>query len=479
MNHKNMQSYNLVIFGAKGDLSCRKLIPALYQLEKKKLLHYDTRIIGVGRANWKKNDYIKQTIQSLNMFSTEKIQEKYWNTFKDRLYFCNLDVSNTNNFENLKNLLSQKLNKNIYYFAMPPHTFGNICKGLGSVQLNDLNNRIIVEKPIGTSLQSSQNIHNQLSTYFQEKQIFRIDHYLGKETILNLLNFRFSNPLFYNNWNCHTIEYIEIIIAEKVGIEGRWEYFDKVGQTKDMIQNHLLQILSLIAMSPPKKINVQSIKNEKIKVLQALRAIDANNIHENTIIGQYSSGMIDGKLVPGYIEENPLKQKSNTETFSEIKAYIDNDVWKNVPFYLRTGKRLFKKYSEIIIHFKCIPNNIFNCSISHQYHNKLKIRLQPHEGIEISFLNKIPDLNSKYILQEQKLDFSYRKSFKNIDIVDAYERLLLESMKNDPSLFVSKEEIEASWKWIDSIINAWKKNNIQPILYPAGTLGPKLSRNNN
>lgn len=472
MKKNFINPYNIIIFGAKGDLACRKLIPALFQLEKKKFLHKNTKIIGVGRAAWNSYEYIHIIFNTLKNFYKKPIKKDIWNIFKYRLSFCNLDVCNTNQFFKLRKMLYQELNNNIYYFAIPPNTFANICKGLGKIKLNTIPNKIIVEKPIGTSLQSSKLINNQLKKYFQEEQIFRIDHYLGKETILNLLTLRFSNFLFYNNWDHNTIDHVQIIISETIGIEGRWSYFDKIGQMRDMVQNHLLQILSIIAMNPPKKIDFHHIKKEKIKVLQALRKIDIHNIHTNTVKGQYTTGVINGKTVPSYVQEIGSRKYSNTETFVAIKAYIDNERWHNVPFYLKTGKRLSDKKSEIIIYFKKVPIKLFSDIKYNHYSNKLKVKLQPNEGIEIEFLNKIPDINSTFQSKPTILQFNYQNTFKK-SIPEAYERLLLESMKNNQALFVSQNEIEVAWKWIDSIIQAWDTNNMEPELYHAGTWGPK------
>lgn len=477
MNIKFIQSYDIVIFGAKGDLSCRKLIPALYQLEKKKILNQKIRIIGVGRANWNNKEYAKKVFKALNKFCNEPIDIKIWNIFKKKLHFCNVDVTNLKDFFLLKMILSQLINIKIYYFAMPPNTFNNICKGLGSINYNNKPHRIIVEKPIGTSLASSKETNQQLRKYFQEEQIFRIDHYLGKETILNLLALRFTNPIFYNIWNNTTIAAIKITVAEQVGIEGRWKYFNQIGQTRDMVQNHLLQILSLITMSQPKKLNANCIREKKIKVLKSLKKIKLKDISKNTIRGQYTTGVINGKLVTSYLNEKGSDKNSDIETFVLIKANIDNKMWKGVPFYLKTGKRLKSKKSEIVIYFKNIPNSVFKKNLNDNYKNKLIIRLEPNEGIEIQFFNKMPDINSNYKLINSKLNFNYTSIIKN-KISDAYERLLLESMKNDQSLFVSQEEIETSWEWIDSIINSWKLNNMKVQLYPSGTWGPDFSNKN-
>lgn len=467
---------NLIIFGAKGDLSKRKLLPALYKLEKNKQIHIESKIIGVGRANWSCIEFSNIVYKALIDFMEEKINEKIWINFSKKLNFFNLDVNDTANFINLHKIINYKKRITISYLAVSPHHFKAICQGLASVKLNIFPSRIILEKPLGHSLKSSSEINSEVSKFFEERQIFRIDHYLGKETILNLLTLRFANSFFFNNWDYKTIDHVQITVAEDMGIEGRWEYFDKIGQMRDMVQNHLLQILTIIAMSPPNNLSTDSIRDEKVKVLRALRPINKKNIKENTIRGQYTDGIIDGKKVPGYLEEGNIK-KSNTETFVYIKVNIDNWRWQGVPFYLRSGKRLMKKYSEIVIYFKSPILNLFKNSFIKLPKNKLIIRLQPNEGITIQIINKIPGLEGNYKLKKINLDLYYSKNFNNAYLADAYERLLLESMRGIQSLFVSKDEVEEAWKWIDSIIDIWSLNKTNIDIYQAGTLGPLKSIN--
>ncbi|WP_343183365.1 glucose-6-phosphate dehydrogenase [Buchnera aphidicola] len=476
MFDKKITKYDLIIFGTKGDLARRKLFPALYQLEKLLKLYKNTRIIGIGRANWTQKKYKKIIKNSIENFSNIKIKKKIWIKFSSRLYFCNIDVNNISDFFKLKKILIKSNKIRIYYFAIPQNTFKNIFKGLKKINCNTSSDRIILEKPIGNSLNTSKKINNQVGKNFNEKQIFRIDHYLGKETILNLISLKFSNSIFFTNWNNTTIDHVQITIAEKVGIEGRWGYFDKTGQMRDMIQNHLLQILSILTMSTPINLESDNIRNEKLKILKSLRMINDKNINKKTVRGQYTSGLIDKKEIPAYINEIDAVKNSNTETFVSIKANIDNSQWYGVPFYLRTGKRLPIKHSEIVIYFKNNNNNLFYKTKKLPL-NKIVIRLQPNEGLDIFIINKIPKLDSKYKLKEIKLNFNYNKSFKKYRLYDAYERLLLESFFGSQSLFVRRDEIEASWKWIDSIINSWKKNNSKLELYKAGTWGPKSSEN--
>ncbi|WP_423775050.1 glucose-6-phosphate dehydrogenase [Candidatus Blochmannia ocreatus (nom. nud.)] len=475
-----LQACNLIIFGAKGDLACRKLFPSLYQLEKLGVMHPDTRVVGVGRAKWDIFLYIEFIYVALKKFIREPIEESIWNILSNRIDFCNLDVCHTERFVCLLDKIKNLDIVTIHYFATPSSTFGSICKGLSSIGLNKTMNRVVVEKPLGTDLVSARCINAQIAKYFEEKQIFRMDHYLGKETILNLLALRFANCLFFANWDNSTIDHVQITVAEEVGIEGRWGYFDAIGQMRDMIQSHLLQILTIIAMSPPVSLSADYIRDEKVKVLRALRKIDNSNMPFVSVRGQYTSGFIKGKPVPGYLEEKGANKNSNTETFVSIRVNIDNWRWFGVPFYLRTGKRLPDKFSEIVVFFKKPVINLFCDSHVDLPNNKLIIRLQSHEGINIQILNKIPGLGYQHRLKVTDLNLSFHKVFsKEYVFIDAYERLLLEIMRGDQALFVRHDEIEESWKWVDSVIQSWTcKNNMMFAklqLYRAGTWGPKDS----
>ncbi|CUX95978.1 Glucose-6-phosphate 1-dehydrogenase [Candidatus Gullanella endobia] len=466
-----VQACDLVIFGTKGDLARRKLLPSLYQLEKLGFLHPETRIIGVGRADWNVKAYTKVVREALETFMKESIDDKLWKTLRARLDFFNLDIDETKRF----NLLGKKLDNQarriiVNYLAMPPNTFGTICKGLGKAKLNNKSSRVVMEKPLGTDLTSWRVINNQVTEYFNESQVYRIDHYLGKETVLNLLALRFANSLFASNWDNRTIDHVQITVAEEIGIEGRWSYFDKVGQMRDMIQNHLLQILTIIGMSPPSNLNADCIRDEKVKVLRSLRPIDHVTIYDTTVRGQYTSGFVHGKKVPGYLEEEGANKNSCTETFVSIRVDIDNWRWAGVPFYLRTGKRLPIKCSEVVVYFKNTALNLFRDSYQELPKNKLTIRLQPDEGMDIQILSKVPGLDYKHHLKTTKLDLNFNKAFNQEYLADAYERLLFEIMRDIQALFVRHDEVEEAWKWVDAIMQAWENDIPKP--YQAGTWGP-------
>ncbi len=405
----------------------------------------------------------------------EKLDDELWATLSARLDFCNLDVNDSKHFAELGKMLDQKHRTTINYFAMPPSTFGAICKGLGEAKLNKEPARVVMEKPLGTDLASSRVIDDQVAEYFNESQVYRIDHYLGKETVLNLLALRFANSLFASNWDNRTIDHVQITVAEEVGIEGRWGYFDQAGQMRDMIQNHLLQILTMIAMSPPADLTTDRIRDEKVKVLRSLRRINQTNVRETTVRGQYTAGFVQGKKVPGYLEEEGANKSSNTETFVSIRVDIDNWQWAGVPFYLRTGKRLPTKCSEVVVYFKNPPLNLFRDSYQQLPQNKLTIRLQPDEGIEIQVLNKVPGWITNIVCKPPSWISSFSETFNQEHVADAYERLLLETMRGIQALFVRRDEVEEAWKWVDSIMDAWKADNEAPKPYQSGTWGPVAS----
>jgi glucose-6-phosphate 1-dehydrogenase len=455
-----------------GDLCRRKLITSLYHLERVGLIDAATRIIGVARRNETTETFTVKMRESLDRFLNWNFDEDVWQRLSARLTYVHIDMAKPDEYRKLCNVVDPQGRVMTNYFAVPPDIFGNICTGLQSAGLVNAETRVVLEKPIGHDLASAQVINDEVAKVFSEQQIYRIDHYLGKETVLNLLALRFANSIFTTNWDHNTIDHVQITVAEEVGIEGRWGYFDQAGQLRDMVQNHLLQILTLIAMEPPVNLESDSIRNEKLKVLKALRPITLDNVDEKTVRGQYAGGYMKGGAVPGYNEEDDAHTASRTETFVAIRVDIDNWRWADVPFYLRTGKRMPTKVSEVVINFKQLPHNIFRESYKKLPPNKLIIRLQPHEGVEIMMLNKVPGIDESLKLQQTRLDLSFSEAFKIDRVADAYERLLLEAMRGNQALFIRRDEVEQAWTWIASIQEAWESMNEPPKSYPAGTWGP-------
>lgn len=463
---------DLILFGTLGDLARRKLLPALYQLEKANLLAEETQLIGCARDPLNRDQYRQFLKTNLERFVTEPLDEAVLNRLQQRSIYVQMDLSQAADYRKLLDAASSKQRTPVSYLAVPPSLFGAISQGLASVGLAEGAARIVLEKPIGHNLASSIATNNQVADYFNENQIYRIDHYLGKETVLNLLVLRFANFIFSSNWDRTAIDHVQITVAEAVGVEGRWGYYDDAGQMRDMVQNHLLQILSLIAMEPPVSLDADSIRDEKLKVLKALRPIDSDNAIDNTVRGQYVGGHLGGTPVPGYLEEEGARAASTTETFVALKVAIDNWRWSGVPFYLRTGKRMAKKQSEVVIYFKSQPHNIFAATCPQLNANKLIIRLQPDEGVEIQIMNKIPGLGETMQLKESQLDLSFNKTFETLRIADAYERLLLEAMLGHQYLFVRRDEVEQAWQWVDGILKAWEDVDVPLHSYPAGSFGP-------
>jgi len=467
---------NLVIFGIAGDLARRKLLAALYHLDLENLLHPDTRILGLARSEMSEDDFRNMVMNSLVQFVGAGLNQETVRRLMRRMQYRHLNFEHPGEFNELLPWFGSNDNKpSLFYFATPAAVYADICTGLSHAALIRPDSQVVMEKPIGDSLESSKVVNDMVGRHFAETQIYRIDHYLGKETVLNLLVLRFANALFTSNWDHTCIDHVQITVAESVGIEDRWGFYDKAGQMRDMVQNHLLQILCLLAMEPPVDLSADSIRNEKLKVLKALRPITQENITKKVVRGQYGDGFIKGAPVPAYLKEQGANTHSRTETFVAIKAEIDNWRWSGVPFYLRCGKRLAKKHSEINIHFKAQPHNIFRASYPELPPNTLTIRLQPDEGIELQMMNKVPGITEISRIAKNRLDLSFSESFNSTRIVDAYERLLLEAMLQNQSWFVRRDEVEQAWIWVDNIIRAWDRSGDKPDPYPAGSWGPTSS----
>ncbi|NVK41371.1 MAG: glucose-6-phosphate dehydrogenase [Oceanospirillaceae bacterium] len=468
-------SCDILFFGALGDLTQRKLLPALYQLERANLLSADTRIIGLARDS-EPADSINHSEASLRRFVPEaEIDTDTLQRFLQKLQFLSVDFGVAADYLALKDLLDQRPDRTrIFYYSTAASIYGMISANLASSGCIDERSRVVMEKPIGHSLTSSHEVNAAVGQYYDEAQIYRIDHYLGKETVQNLIALRFANNLFGNQWNQNHISHVEITVAEKVGIEGRWGYFDKYGQLRDMVQNHLLQLLCLVAMDPPSDLSADAIRDEKVKVLKALRPITEDIRDSHVIRGQYSAGEIAGEPVPGYLEEPDANTTSDTESFVAIKAEIRNWRWAGVPFYLRTGKRMPEKLSQITIHFRQQPHYIFDPEQRKLAENKLTIKLQPDEGISLQIVTKDQGLDKGMQLRSAPLQLSFSQAFEMSRVPDAYERLLLEVINGNQYLFVRRDEIENAWKWCDQILENWQDGN-EPLPYAAGSWGPEAS----
>lgn len=466
-----MRPVDLIIFGGSGDLSARKLFPALYQLDKAHLLPEGLRIAAIARDDTDRDGFLKKLHgrMAANMGDGAPNDEE-WQHYSRLFSYIKMDFSQADSYSNLKDWLDDD-RVSLFYLATPPSLFSPICEHLSGGNCLTGDCRIVLEKPIGENLDTSKVVNGTLAKYFDEGSIYRIDHYLGKETVQNLLALRFANRFINSQWDQSCIDHIQITVAEVVGIEGRWSYYDKVGQLRDMVQNHLMQLLCLVAMEPPNSLEAESIRDEKVKIVKALRRINAESVKDHVVRGQYSQGWSQGKSVPGYMEEEGCEgDSSNTETFVAIKAHVDNWRWSGVPFYLRTGKRMAEKVTEIIIQYKELPHDIFGGGGS--LPNKLIIRLQPNEGIEMTMVSKRQSLKEKLALQTHTLNLDFREGNEDSRIPDAYERLFLDAINGDQSLFVGREEIEESWRWCDELMTACESQGVSVKPYHAGSWGP-------
>ncbi len=466
---------DFTIFGVLGDLSQRNLLPSLYQLEKVALLHPETRIIGVARHDLSQEAFLEEVRHKLQSFISEPLESETVERLLARMHYVLINLDVPEEYIRLLEVVNPQERVFVSYFSVAPSLFGPICTGLAQAGLVTPTTRVVLEKPIGRNLATSQEINDLVATVFSENQVYRIDHYLGKETVMNLLALRFANSIFTTNWDHNTIDHVQITVAEEVAIGSRWGYFDQAGQLRDMVQNHLMQILTLVAMEPPVNLNDDSLRTEKLKVLKALRPITAKNVDKRVVRGQYGPGFIKGKAVPGYLEEQGGHPASITETFVAIRVDIDNWRWAGVPFYLRTGKAMACKRSEVVINYKPLPHNIFTGNCRKLPANKLIIRLQPDEGVEIEMLNKVPGLSDGLHLKRSMLDLSFSEAFGKERIAGAYERLILEVMQGKQALFICRDEVERSWQWIDSIQEAWARTSEPLKPYPAGSWGPVAS----
>ncbi|HYD99458.1 MAG TPA: glucose-6-phosphate dehydrogenase [Alphaproteobacteria bacterium] len=465
--------FDYVVFGGTGDLALRKLLPSLYHRDLDGALPEDGRILAVSRKPLTNEDYRAAVEQALHTHLHEELDPEIWARFRNRLEHVAVDATGSDGWGDLAGRLGDTDKIRVFYLATSPSLFGPISQRLKANGLVTPQARVVLEKPIGTDLASSRRINDEVGAVFAEPQIYRIDHYLGKETVQNLLALRFANSLFEPLWRAENIDHVQITVAETVGCEGRGGYYDHSGALRDMVQNHLLQLVCLVAMEPPASHDHEAVRDEKLKVLRALAPIGAEQVAACTVRGQYRAGAVDGQPVIGYQEEDGIADDSDTETFVALRTEVRNWRWAGVPFYLRTGKRMPEKVSEIVIQYRPVPHAIFPRDAGEIEPNRLIIRLQPDEAVRLQLMTKEPGPGGLR-LKPATLNLSFAEAFKR-RFPDAYERLLLDAVRGNPTLFMRRDEVEAAWRWTESIMDAWRRRGERPKPYTAGTWGPSNS----
>ncbi|RAK57534.1 glucose-6-phosphate dehydrogenase [Phenylobacterium deserti] len=466
------QADAIVLFGATGDLSKRMLLPSLYFLDADGFLPEGFKVIATARADLSREAFLAE-VQEILQARSEGLDETVWKRFSARLDYVPADATTAEGARALAPALADR-KLPFFFLALSPSLYGRVCVALAGAGLVNKDTRIVLEKPIGRDLETSREINVAVGAVFGEESIFRIDHYLGKETVQNLLALRFANTLFEPLWNNLTIDHVQITVAETEGVGDRWPYYDEYGALRDMLQNHMLQLLCLVAMEPPADMDPDSVRNEKVKVLRSLRRFTRQDVQSASVRGQYTAGVVSGRECKGYLEERG--QDTDTETFVALRADIDNWRWAGVPFFLRTGKRLPERRTQIAIQFKGVPHSIFGGEAKHDLvANRLVIDLQPDEDIELLLMNKSPGLSSGGMrLQSLPLSLSLLGAYSGPGARRriAYERLLLDVLNGNSTLFVRRDEVEEAWRWVDGVAEAWKDAGLKPKPYAAGSWGP-------
>jgi glucose-6-phosphate 1-dehydrogenase len=466
--------FDCVVFGATGDLTLRKLLPALYHRFRDGQMPEESRIFGAARSNLSDDAFRDRARQALQKHvAATDLEPDHVAAFLGRLHYVAVDAAKLDaDWSTLYKALDP-MRVRVFYLATSPELYGPICQNLKAHDLVTTRARVVLEKPIGHDLASARAINDQVGAVFSEAQTFRIDHYLGKETVQNLLALRFANSIFERLWTTDVIDHVQITVGETVGVEGRGGYYDHSGALRDMVQNHILQLLCLVAMEPPVSLEADRVRDEKLKVLRALRPIEPHEAGQLTVRGQYAAGAVDGKPVSSYIADLGGQETSHTETFVALKAEVRTWRWANVPFYLRTGKRLPQKVSEIVLQFRTHPFSIFPADVGEFQPNRLIIRLQPEEGMRLEMMTKEPGPGGLR-LRPTGLDISFEKTF-GIRYPDAYERLLMDTVRGNATLFMRRDEVEAAWTWAEPILEAWSARPEPPRPYAAGSWGPTAS----
>ncbi|MFM7664346.1 MAG: glucose-6-phosphate dehydrogenase [Bacteroidota bacterium] len=466
---ETFSQFNVVVFGGDGDLAFRKIYPALFHRMLDGQIEDRFNIVGITRKTPILQELDAKVRQFLLTIDDQPATDEQWKKFHQKITWIQAENAEVSCYATLTEFLNRFPEyDSIFYFSTPSSAFGPISTTLKTCGLINERSKVVLEKPLGNSLASSNQINLEITQAFAEHQVYRIDHYLGKETVQNLMVLRFANNLFQRTWDSISIDNIQITVSESLGVEQRAVYYDQSGALLDMVQNHLLQLLCLVAMEPPHVLEADEVRNEKLKVLKALRPMSKESALTDTVKGQYTRGNVQGTQVNSYLEDIGAYQ-SKTETFVALKTYIDNFRWKNVPFYLRTGKRMKKRYSEIVINFKEIAHNIFPAK-EKLNNNKLIIRLQPEERIELIQMTKIPGPGG-YRYKPIALSLDYMDSFKE-RLPEAYERLLIDVIRGNQTLFMRQDELQAAWQWIETVTDSWKQSHQPNVLYEAGTWGP-------